>query len=52
MTRRLSKLPDNGDPWAPINLLTPEKKKKKNISWTPVGQATEKKFRPEQTKRV
>ena len=24
---RLSKLPYNGDPWAPNNLLTPEQKK-------------------------
>ena len=40
-THRLSKLPDDGDPWAPNNLLTPEQKK--NISWTPVGQATNKK---------
>ena len=30
---RLSKVPD-GDPWAPINLLTSEQKK--NTSWTPV----------------
>ena len=33
-THRFSKLPDDGDPWAPNNLLTPELKK--NISWTPV----------------
>ena len=26
-TYRLSKLPDDGDPWAPNNLLTPEQKK-------------------------
>ena len=26
-THRLSKLPDDGDPWAPNNLLTPEQKK-------------------------
>ena len=31
-THRLSKLPDDGDPWAPNNLLTPEQKK--NTSWT------------------
>ena len=36
-----SKLPDDGDPWAPNYLLTPEQKK--NTSWTPVGQATDKK---------
>ena len=36
---RLSKLPDDGDPWAPNNLLTPEQKK--NTSWTPVGQVDE-----------
>ena len=30
-THRLSKLPDDGDPWVPNNLLTPEQKK------TPVG---------------
>ena len=38
-THRFSKLPDDGDPWAPNNLLTPEQKK--TISWTPVGQATD-----------
>ena len=43
-THRLSKLPDDGDPWAPNNVLTPEQKK--NTSWTPVGQATDKKLRP------
>ena len=37
---RLSKLPDDEDPWAPNKLLTPEQKK--NTSWTPVGQATDK----------
>ena len=37
-THRLSKLPDDGDPWTPNNLLTPEQKK--NTSWTPVGQAS------------
>ena len=42
------KLPDDGDPWAPNNLLTPEQKK--NTSWTPVGQATDKKLRPQPTK--
>ena len=47
-THRLSKLPDDGDPWAPNNLLTPEQKK--NTSWTPVGQATDKKLRPQPTK--
>ena len=25
-THRMSKLPDDGDPWAPNNLLTPEQK--------------------------
>ena len=39
----MSKLPDDGDPWAPNNLLTPEQKK--NTSRTPVGQATGKKLR-------
>ena len=34
-THRLSKMPDDGDPWAPNNLLTPEQEK--NTSWTPVG---------------
>ena len=34
-THRLSKLPDDGDPWAPNNLLTPEQKK--NISLDPGG---------------
>ena len=47
-THRLSKLPDDGDPWAPNNLLTPEQKK--NTSWTPVGQATDKKLRSQPTK--
>ena len=32
---RFSKLPDDGDPWAPNNLLTLEQKK--NTSWTPVN---------------
>ena len=45
---RFSKLPDDGDPWAPNNLLTPEQKK--NTSWTPVGQATDKKLRFQPTK--
>ena len=36
-THRLSKLPDDGDPWAPNNLLTPEQKK--NTIWTPVAPA-------------
>ena len=39
-THILSKLPDDGDPWAPNNLLTAEQKK--NTCWTPVGQATDK----------
>ena len=47
-THRLSKLPDDRDPWAPNNLLTPEQKK--NTSWTPVGQATDKKLRLQPTK--
>ena len=33
MNQILSKLPDDGDPWAPNNLLTPEQKK--HTSWTP-----------------
>ena len=41
--KRFSKLPDDRDPWAPNNLLTPEQKT--NTSWTPVGQATNKKLR-------
>ena len=32
----------------PNNLLTPEQKK--NTNWTPVGQATDKKLRPQPTK--
>ena len=48
MTHRLSKLPDDADPWAPYNLLTPEQNK--NTSWTQVGQATDKKLRPQPTK--
>ena len=46
-THRLSKLPDDGDLWAPNNLLTPVHKKN---SWTLVGQATDKKLRPKPTK--
>ena len=42
---RFSKLLDDGDPLAPNNLLTPEQKE--NTSWTPVGQATDKKLRPQ-----
>ena len=45
---RFSTLPDDGDHWAPNNLLTPEQKK--NTSRTPVGQATDKKLRPQPTK--
>ena len=44
---RFSKLPDDGDPWVPNNLLTPEQRK--NTSWTPVGQATDKKLRSQPT---
>ena len=44
---KTTKLPDDGDPWAPNNLLTPEQKK--NTSWTPSGQATDKKLRPQPT---
>ena len=47
-THRFIKLPDDGDPWALNNLLTP--KQKKNTSWTPVGHATDKKLRPQPTK--
>ena len=32
MTHRLSKLPDDGDRWAPNNLLTPEQKKKHQLN--------------------
>ena len=45
---RLSKLPDDGDPWAPNNLLKPVAKEKHLL--TPVGQATDKKLRPQPTK--
>ena len=31
-TYRLSKLPEDGDPWAPNNLLNPGAKEKKNTS--------------------
>ena len=41
---RFSKLPDDGDPWAPNNLLTPEQKK--NTSWTPGSSG------PNQLKRI
>ena len=47
-TRSMSKMPDDGDPWAPNNVLTPEQKK--TASWNPVGQATDKKLRPQPTK--
>ena len=50
---RCSKLPDDGDPWAPNNLLKPgakEKKKKHNNNRIPVGQATDKKLWPKPTK--
>ena len=47
---RFSKLPDDGDPWAPNNFLTPEQKE--NNSWTPVGQATDKKLRSKSTKKI
>ena len=47
-THRLSKLPDDGGLWAPNNLLTPEQKK--TTSWTPVGQATDKKLRSQPPK--
>ena len=40
-THRLSKLPDGGDPWAPNNAGAKEK---------PVGQATDKKLRPQPAK--
>ena len=49
-THRLSKLPDDGDPWAPNNLLTPEQKK--YTSWTLVGQATDKKLRSQPIKMI
>ena len=44
---RFSKIPDNGDPLALNNLLTPEQKK--NTSWIPVGQAADKKLRSQPT---
>ena len=46
-THRLSKLPDDGDPWAPNNLLTLEQKK--NTSLIPVGKATDKKLRSQES---
>ena len=45
---RFNELPDDGDLWALNNLLAPEQKE--NNSWTPVGQATGKKLRPQPTK--
>ena len=30
-THRFSKLPDDGDPWAPNNILTPKQKKKHQL---------------------
>ena len=45
---RFSKLSDDGDPRAPNNLLTPGQKK--NTSWTPEAQATDKKLRSQPTK--
>ena len=47
-THRLSKLPDNGDPLAPNNLLSPEQKKKHQL--IPGGPRTDKKLRPQPTK--
>ena len=32
MTHRLSKLPDDGDPWAPNNFLALEQKKKQQLN--------------------
>ena len=49
-THRMSKLPDDGDPWTPNNLPTPEQKKFTN--GTPVGQATDKKLRSQPTKVI
>ena len=45
---RFSKLPDDGDPWAPNNLLKPGANEKHQL--TPIGQATDKKLRPQPTK--
>ena len=45
---RFSKLPDDGDIWAPNNLLTQQQKKKHQLN--PGGQATDKKLRPQPTK--
>ena len=44
---RFSKLPDDGDPWAPNKLLEPAAKEKHQFD--PVGQATDKKLRPQPT---
>ena len=39
---RFSKQPEDGDPWAPNNLHTPEQKKKKNSKEEQVGKDQEK----------
>ena len=44
----MNQKPGSTDLWAPNNFLTLEQRK--NISWTPVGQATDKKLRPQPTK--
>ena len=46
-THRFSKLPDDGDPWALNNLLTPEQEK---CQLNPVDQATDKKLRAKPAK--
>ena len=46
---RFSKLSDDGDPWAPNNLLKPGANEKHQCL-TPVDQATDKKLRPYQLK--
>ena len=45
---RFNKLPDDGDPWAPNNLLKLGAKEKHQL--TPMGKATDKRLRPQPTK--
>ena len=47
---RFSKLPDDGDAWAPKNLLNPKQKEKNPLNPNPVGQVTDQKLRPQPTK--
>ena len=45
---RFSKLPEDGDPWAPNNLLKPEAKEKYQLN--PGGSSNRQEVRPQPTK--